>query len=394
MEDEVALVRSVRAAGCDRVVETGAICPCGIEIHLDLGCPVAGPVRSVTVKPRERSVARSFTDKRMARAIFGRHVSGIAGRHQRHQAIARRRRVVDRVGRAIEAADEFAGRICLDHRRVIGAGDGDGDVDSVDGTVRIGDSCGEGFRVGLAGSKRLGCRCAIVHEIGPHAGVGVDGEIAVGASRIAGPLQQRSLSGIDVCGGELPGRRRQQAIGLVEGQCVVGLAFVSAVDRPAGQAQIVDRLGQFGMQRRLRIRIIRAIGCFEELVGQRRAVEVAEQVVMQALQTLWDAVAVVVGLELGDHVDERRTAALDVLRILKAKTREGLVDIVDVVGAVIGIEMLPDRGDRVGHRGHTRQAEHALQQRAHVVIVARGSQQGSDVAADRGEIGDRSRRRG
>ena len=394
MEDEVALMRSICTAGCDRVVETGAIGPGGVEIHLDLGCPVAGPVRSVTVKPRERSGTGVFADERVAGAVFGRHVSGIAGRHQRHQAIARPRRVVDRVGRAIEAADEFAGRICLDHRRVIGAGDGDGDVDRVGGAVRIGHGRREGFRLGLAGSKRLGCRCAIVHEIGPHAGVGVDGEIAVSASRIAGPLQQNGLAGVDIGGNELARGCRQQAVGLVERQCVVGLAFVSAIDRTAGQAQIVDRLGQFGMQRRLRIRIVRAIGCCEELVGQRRAVEVAEQVVMQALQALRNAVAIVVGLELGDHVVERRTAALDVPGIFQAETGEGLVDIVDVVGAVIGIEVLPDRGDRVGHRGHARQAEHALKQRAHVVIVARCSQQRGNVAADGGEIGDRGGRRG
>ena len=393
MEDEVAQMPPARIAGCDRVVEPCAIGPAGIEIHLDFRRPVAGPVRPVTVKPGERSVARRFADKRVAGAIFRSDAVGTRG-NQRHHAPPAPGRIIDRVGGIVETADELTGRIGRDHRRVVGAGNGDGHVDRVGRALRICHDSRKRFRLGLSCRQCLRCRSTIVDEIGPHTGIGVDGEVAVGSGRITGPLQLRGLAAVDITGHQLARSRRQKAVGLVEGQRVVGLAFVPAIDRPAGQAQVVDRLGQFGVQRRLRIRGVGTERRVKELVGQRRAVEVAEQVVMQALQALRNAVAIVVGLELGDHVIERRTAALDVLGIFQSKPDKGLVDGIAVIRAVVGVEMLPDSRDCVRHRCHAGHRQHRLQHRGHIVIVARSGQQSRNITADGGEIGNGCRRRG
>jgi hypothetical protein len=85
----------------------------------------------------------------------------------------------------IPALDHRARNLARNHRRVVGAGDVDGDIDRIRGAVFVLDRYGEDVRYRLTRRQRLRRRQAVIELVGPLAGIGIDREAAIGAGGIA-----------------------------------------------------------------------------------------------------------------------------------------------------------------------------------------------------------------
>ena len=240
--------------------------------------------------------------------------------------------------------------------RIIGAGDGDGDVDRVGCGMLVAHRDGEGFRAGFTLGQEVDR--VLVEHIGPFAAVLIDGELAVGARGIAGELQHRA--GVNITGGDRAAHLGDNSIGRIvtcAGLVIAGRADLLAVEGRAIQQSVggrvkdpvkaVDQIGQFSQQHGIKAPV------------QHAVIEIAQQVVVQRLHPVGRTAAVAVSSVFGDHIRQRSNLALrQQVGVKRAQAHKGLVDRMvrgGPDGRVQPVQILPQHRNGSGIAAHNGQ---------------------------------------
>ena len=278
------------------------------------------------------------------------HIAHINIRHR--QGALRRQRSVG----LCQVCRTAVASINKDLRRIIGAGDGDGDVDRVGCGMLVAHRDGEGFRAGFTLGQEVDR--VLVEHIGPFAAVLIDGELAVGARGIAGELQHRA--GVNITGGDRAAHLGDNSIGRIvtcAGLVIAGRADLLAVEGRAIQQSVggrvkdpvkaVDQIGQFSQQHGIKAPV------------QHAVIEIAQQVVVQRLHPVGRTAAVAVSSVFGDHIRQRSNLALrQQVGVKRAQAHKGLVDRMvrgGPDGRVQPVQILPQHRNGSGIAAHNGQ---------------------------------------
>ena len=227
------------------------------------------------------------------------------------------------------------------HRRVVRTRDGNNDVHGIGQAEVVRHRDGEGFLLNLALRQRLRRAERVVQLVDPLPGTGINLENAVAPGRTAGERQRRAVIHI---------RRNDRAAGgrhiaILHVPCADGgirRTFAAFVIRTA------QEIGIDAADKRLQLSQLRGIRT--PALIQRISGQIAEQVVVQRLQTLRRRVRVaVIGRVLRDHVEQAPAGAQHMLRIDDPETRERLVHVrlVRTRSDVVVVEIIPHDGNRI-----------------------------------------------